>query len=114
MSDGHENDPLHGITLEAMLLALHEKYGWEGLAEYIPIRCFTSDPSVKSSLAFLRRTPWARAKVEALYLGKLRKRRPGPGRPYGRRPDTRKPDPRGPNERGPEARRPGRPKREGA
>jgi uncharacterized protein (DUF2132 family) len=76
-SDGHENDPLHGITLEAMLLSLVEKYGWEGLAERIPVRCFSQDPSVKSSLTFLRRTPWARAKVEALYLGRLRPRRKG-------------------------------------
>lgn len=81
MSDGHENDPLHGITLEAMLLALVEKYGWKELAERIPVRCFENDPSVKSSLTFLRRTPWARAKVEALYLDKLRGRRKGGGRP---------------------------------
>jgi uncharacterized protein (DUF2132 family) len=70
MADGHEKDPLHGITLEAMLLALIEKFGWEELAERIPVRCFSNDPSVKSSLAFLRRTPWARAKVETLYLQK--------------------------------------------
>jgi uncharacterized protein (DUF2132 family) len=76
MADGHENDPLHGLTLEAILLDLVEKYGWEGLAERIPVRCFSSDPSVKSSLTFLRRTPWARAKVEALYLGKLGLRKP--------------------------------------
>ena len=76
MDEGHENDPLHGVTLEAMLLSLVEKYGWEELAERIPVKCFSSDPSVKSSLTFLRRTPWARAKVEKLYLGKLRPRRP--------------------------------------
>jgi len=76
MDEGHENDPLHGVTLEAMLLSLVEKYGWEGLAERIPVKCFSSDPSVKSSLTFLRRTPWARAKVEKLYLGKLKARRP--------------------------------------
>lgn len=77
MAEGHENDPLHGITLEAMLLSLVGKYRWEGLAERIPIRCFSNDPSVKSSLVFLRRTPWARAKVEALYLGRLEPRRGG-------------------------------------
>jgi uncharacterized protein (DUF2132 family) len=76
---GHENDPLHGLTLQAILESLLEKYGWEGLALRIPAHCFSSDPSIKSSLTFLRRTPWARAKVEALYLGKLkagRKRAP--------------------------------------
>jgi uncharacterized protein (DUF2132 family) len=77
MAEGHENDPLHGITLEAMLLALVEKHGWEELAARIPVRCFSNDPSVKSSLAFLRRTPWARAKVEALYLGRRGRRREG-------------------------------------
>jgi hypothetical protein len=76
MDEGHENDPLHGVTLEAMLLSLVEKYGWEGLAERIPVKCFSSDPSLKSSLTFLRRTPWARTKVEKLYLGKLKARRP--------------------------------------
>lgn len=75
MAEGHENDPLHGITLEAMLLSLVGKYRWEGLAELIPIRCFSNKPSVKSSLTFLRRTPWARAKLEALYLGRLRPKR---------------------------------------
>lgn len=77
----HANDPLHGLTLQAILESLLESYGWEGLAERIPIRCFSSDPSVKSSLTFLRRTPWARAKVEALYLGRLgahKRRPPGP------------------------------------
>lgn len=81
MDGEHPNDPLHGVTLEAMLLALVEKHGWEGLAERIPVRCFESEPSLKSSLTFLRRTPWARAKVEALYLGKLRPRRPARRRP---------------------------------
>jgi uncharacterized protein (DUF2132 family) len=78
-SEGHENDPLHGLTLQSILESLLGKYGWEGLAERIPARCFSKDPSLKSSLTFLRRTPWARAKVEALYLGKLRtRRRPRP------------------------------------
>jgi uncharacterized protein (DUF2132 family) len=65
--DGGARDPLHGVTLEAMLRLLVERLGWEGLASRIDIRCFTYDPSIKSSLHFLRRTPWARAKVEALY-----------------------------------------------
>lgn len=62
------NNPLHGITLEYMLVALEEEYGWKGLGQRIAIRCFTHDPSIKSSLQFLRRTPWAREKVEMLYL----------------------------------------------
>ena len=61
-------NPLHGITLEQMLLALVERIGWEAMGVAIPIRCFTHDPSIASSLKFLRRTPWARAKVEELYL----------------------------------------------
>lgn len=60
-------DPLHGITLEAILVELHARYGWDGLAERVDIRCFKSDPSIKSSLTFLRKTPWARAKVEFLF-----------------------------------------------
>jgi uncharacterized protein (DUF2132 family) len=80
--EGHEHDPLHGLTLQAMLESLVAKYGWEGLAERIPVKCFSSDPSLSSSLTFLRRTPWARTKVEALYLGKLRPRR----KPRARRP----------------------------
>lgn len=79
MADGHENDPLHGITLETMLLFLVERLGWEDLAARIPVRCFSNDPSVKSSLAFLRRTPWARAKVESLYLYKAKPRKKGRG-----------------------------------
>ena len=61
-------NPLHGITLEAMVNELVASFGWEKLGQRIPIRCFNSDPSVASSLKFLRRTPWARAKVEGLYL----------------------------------------------
>ena len=61
-------DPLHGITLERLLTELEAHFGWAELGEHIPIRCFLYDPSVKSSLAFLRKTPWARAKVEALYV----------------------------------------------
>lgn len=67
-------DPLHGVTLEAMLTEMVAFFGWEGLAEQVPIRCFAVDPSLRSSLAFLRRTPWARAKVESLYLFMLRER----------------------------------------
>ncbi|UCJ16268.1 VF530 family protein [Pseudomonas sp. MM211] len=62
------NDPLHGLTLQAILTDLVEHYGWDGLAQRIDIRCFKSDPSIKSSLTFLRKTPWARERVEALYL----------------------------------------------
>lgn len=62
------NNPLHGITLEMILVGLVEKYGWEEMGKRIPIKCFTDNPSVKSSLKFLRRTPWARKKVEELYL----------------------------------------------
>lgn len=65
-------NPLHGVTLEAMLKALVAHYGWAGLGVRIPVRCFTSDPSVASSLKFLRKTPWAREKVEGLYLFMLR------------------------------------------
>ncbi|MEJ4044226.1 VF530 family protein [Erwinia sp. SLM-02] len=64
-------DPLHGVTLEALLTRLVERYSWSGLAERININCFKSDPSIKSSLKFLRRTPWARSEVEALYIASL-------------------------------------------
>ena len=62
------NNPLHGITLEKMVTELVDYYGWEELGHMIRINCFNSDPSIKSSLTFLRKTPWARDKVEALYL----------------------------------------------
>jgi uncharacterized protein (DUF2132 family) len=65
-------DPLHGVTLEAILNSLVERFGWDGLAQRIDIRCFKSDPSIKSSLTFLRKTPWARQKVEALYIQTLK------------------------------------------
>ncbi len=61
-------NPLHGITLEKMLIELVESLGWEAMAVVLPIRCFINEPSIASSLKFLRRTPWARAKVETLYL----------------------------------------------
>ncbi|PIG98676.1 transporter [Deinococcus sp. UR1] len=60
-------DPMHGVTLAMIVERLHEAYGWDELARMVPVRCFQFDPSVQSSLKFLRRTPWARAKVEALY-----------------------------------------------
>ncbi|MDH0893855.1 MULTISPECIES: VF530 family protein [unclassified Pseudomonas] len=62
------NDPLHGLTLKAILQALVDKHGWERLGQLIAIRCFQHEPSLDSSLKFLRKTPWAREKVEALYL----------------------------------------------
>ena len=67
-NDSGAGDPLHGITLEAILNTLLERHGWEELGRLVNIRCFQIDPSVKSSLKFLRRTPWARQQVEWLYL----------------------------------------------
>jgi len=64
----NSKDPLHGITLEALLTELVARHGWDGLAREVDVRCFKNDPSIKSSLSFLRRTPWARAKVEALFV----------------------------------------------
>jgi uncharacterized protein (DUF2132 family) len=74
MSALQPRNPLHGLTLEAMLGELVEHFGWPGLGERIAIRCFTSEPTMASSLRFLRRTPWARDKVESLYLFMLRER----------------------------------------
>jgi uncharacterized protein (DUF2132 family) len=74
MSTGTKPVPprnLDGITLEMIVTRLSESMGWEAMAEAVPIRCFTHDPSIKSSLKFLRRTPWARARVEALYLREI-------------------------------------------
>lgn len=68
-------DPLHGITLKMMMEELYEYYGWEDLGFQINIRCFTHNPSIKSSLTFLRKTPWARQKVEALYLKMVDRRK---------------------------------------
>jgi uncharacterized protein (DUF2132 family) len=67
------NNPLHGITLEMMLNHLVEQYGWAEMGRRIPIQCFRNNPSIKSSLKFLRRTPWARKKVEDLYLESITK-----------------------------------------
>jgi len=72
MNANTKRPPLEGITLEMIVTQLSEKIGWEAMAEAVPVRCFTHDPSIKSSLKFLRRTPWARVKVEELYLRSLR------------------------------------------
>ncbi len=71
MNKSQSNNPLPGITLKQIVNEIVEHYGWEELGEQIDIRCFTHEPSVKSSLKFLRKTPWAREKVEALYLEML-------------------------------------------
>ncbi len=71
MSDKPSNDPLHGLTLEMILMRLVEQYGWEELGKQIAIKCFTDNPSIKSSLTFLRKTPWARKKVERLYFNSI-------------------------------------------
>lgn len=68
MSEHQSKDPLHGLSLEKIVTSLFEHYGWEELGRRIDIRCFTSEPSVKSSLKFLRKTPWARTKVEDLFV----------------------------------------------
>ena len=68
MPDHQTNNPLHGQTLENIVNCLVEHYGWSELGKRINIRCFTSDPSLKSSLKFLRKTPWARTKVEKLFI----------------------------------------------
>ncbi len=68
MSEQQVNNPLHGVTLEQIVNSLVEHYGWDQLGILIDIRCFNNDPSVKSSLKFLRKTPWARKKVERLYI----------------------------------------------
>lgn len=68
MKEYKSNDPLHGVTLENIVVALVERHGWEELGRQIEIRCFNENPSVKSSLTFLRKTPWARQKVEKFYI----------------------------------------------
>ncbi len=73
MDNEQQNNPLHGVKLADILAFLEEKYGWEELERRINIRCFNYDPSIKSSLKFLRRTPWARDKVERLYLHSIKK-----------------------------------------
>lgn len=68
MSQSPSNDPLHGVTLERILTDLVDEFGWEDLGHQVPVRCFMFDPSIKSSLTFLRKTPWARTKVEQIYV----------------------------------------------
>jgi uncharacterized protein (DUF2132 family) len=75
MTTEQPHNPLHGKTLEAIVTELSEHYGWEDLGQRIPVRCFTFEASVNSSLKFLRKTPWAREKVEGLYLFMLREAR---------------------------------------
>ncbi len=79
MDEPRRVDPLHGITLKAMIEHLVERYGWDGLGTRINIRCFTQDPSVNSSLKFLRKTDWARDKVQSLYLHSVAHPRKGTG-----------------------------------
>lgn len=72
MNQHISKDPLHGVTLEMVLVRLVEQFGWEALGADLRMRCFTKNPSIKSCLAFLRTTPWARKKVETLYIGMAR------------------------------------------
>lgn len=76
MTDPQPNNPLHGITLESVVTRLVEHYSWDGLYVRIRINCFKKDPSVKSSLKLLRKTPWAREKVEALYISTFTQKNP--------------------------------------
>lgn len=73
MHQDSTKDPLHGITLEKLLTVLVQEYGWRELARQVPVRCFMFDPTIKSSLTFLRKTPWARAKVEEIYCDLVRR-----------------------------------------
>ena len=68
MPSAPSHDPLHGVTLEQLLTTLVAEFGWEELGRRVPVRCFLFDPSIKSSLTFLRKTPWARAKVEEMFV----------------------------------------------
>ena len=70
----HPNAPLHGVTLESVLRTMVERYGWNQLAERIPVRCFMFDPTIKSSLTFLRRTPWARQRLEDWFVFDARRK----------------------------------------
>lgn len=72
MHQDSAKDPLHGVTLEKVLTVLVEHYGWRELADQVPIRCFMFDPSIKSSLTFLRKTPWARTRIEQMYIALMR------------------------------------------
>ena len=71
--ENQPNNPLHGISLENILIHLEQKLGWEKMGAKIPLKCFNENPSIKSSLTFLRKTPWARAKVEVMYLWTLKR-----------------------------------------
>ncbi len=73
MSQDQPNNPLHGVTLKAIVAFLQERHGWEGLAACVPARCFQNAPSLKSSLKFLRKTPWAREKIERFYIAEQKK-----------------------------------------
>ena len=75
MSEQQANNPLHGVTLEQIVNSLVDHYGWDELGKRIDIRCFTSNPSVQSSLKFLRKTPWARKKVENLFVARQKSER---------------------------------------
>jgi uncharacterized protein (DUF2132 family) len=81
LTPSQPRNPLHGITLEMMLNQLVAHFGWEELAQQVPINCFASNPSVSSSLKFLRRTPWARAKIESLYQFMLREQKRAAAKP---------------------------------
>jgi uncharacterized protein (DUF2132 family) len=76
MSNEQPKNPLHGVTLETVVTRLMDHYGWDGLAQRVDINCFKSDPSIKSSLKFLRKTQWARNKVESLYISTFEKKSP--------------------------------------
>ena len=76
MSNDQPNNPLHGVTLEEVVAKLVDHYGWDGLAQRVNINCFKSDPSIKSSLNFLRKTQWARKKTEDLYIATFSKKSP--------------------------------------
>ena len=76
MNNEQPNNPLHGVTLEEVITKLVDHYGWDGLAQKIDINCFKSDPSIKSSLKFLRKTQWARNKTESLYIATFAKKSP--------------------------------------
>lgn len=67
----HPRDPLHGVTLETIVRTMMERHGWEAMGRRIPVRCFLNDPSIKSSLTFLRKTPWARQQLESWYVSEL-------------------------------------------
>ena len=70
-NSGHPNDPLHGVTLETVVRTMVDRHGWEAMADRIPVRCFELNPSVKSSLTFLRKTPWARKRLEDWFVYEL-------------------------------------------